>query len=409
MNNLIYSDSYITLPTLYKLNTNGKTMKWKIHIDLNKGETEIKKSYLKNKLDKNWFASIITEWGLNEKGSKIQRAIVDITEGKNIGKKNETNVLKQAISEMLSIWKGQQKKKDYVMELDKTNEKVVKPMLLHKYVDNIKKLDFDKDKIFIQPKLDGVRMMTMWNGNKLEFMSRSGELFYYLNHIRNPIENNSYMKKNKNIHLDGELYSTEVDFEKITGVCRKSKNLNKIQMDEQKYVKYYVYDLYDENSPNLSFIERYKLLKTIVNNINTKNIVLVPTYSVDSNETVMTYHKDFVNKKNEGSVIRTGSSVYKSGKRSYGALKLKDFESDEFEIVGFEDGKGKEKGLIKFILKTKGGKEFGARPKMDSDVRAEMFKKGKEYIGKMATVMFFGYTKNGIPRFPVFITFRDYE
>lgn len=399
---------YITLPTLYKLNTNCKVMRWKIHIDLNGGNTVIKKEYINKKLDPKWFASIVTEWGLNEKGSKIQKAIVDIKKGKNIGKKNETNVLEQALSEMLSIWKAQQEKKNYVQEIKETKTEVIKPMLLHKYADNIHKLDFEND-IYIQPKLDGVRMMTMWNGNKIEFTSRTGKLFYYLDHIRTPLENNNYLKKNKNIYLDGELFSRETDFEKIVSICKKSINLSKSQMDEQKLVKYYVYDLYNGNEPKMPFVERYKLLKTIVKNINSNNIVIVPTFKVDSNETVLSNHRDFVNNNYEGSVIRVGNSIYSVGKRSYGALKLKDFETDEFKITGFEDGKGKEKGLIKFILETKKGKTFNARPALDSDIRAKMFKEGKKYIGKMATIQFFGYTKYDVPRHPVFIAIRDYE
>ena len=58
---------------------------------------------------------------------------------------------------------------------------------------------------------------------------------------------------------------------------------------------------------------------------------------------------------------------------------------------------------------TKAGKEFSCRPRGTHESRAELFKHGKEYVGKMLTVRFQELTADGIPRFPVGIAIRDYE
>jgi hypothetical protein len=42
-------------------------------------------------------------------------------------------------------------------------------------------------------------------------------------------------------------------------------------------------------------------------------------------------------------------------------------------------------------------------------LKAELLENKKDYIGKMATVRYQNLTPDGIPRFPVMITVRDFE
>ena len=41
--------------------------------------------------------------------------------------------------------------------------------------------------------------------------------------------------------------------------------------------------------------------------------------------------------------------------------------------------------------------------------KKKLFQNAQDYIGEMLTVKFQDYTVAGIPRFPVGVTFRDYE
>ena len=86
---------------------------------------------------------------------------------------------------------------------------------------------------------------------------------------------------------------------------------------------------------------------------------------------------------------------------------IKDFKDEEFKIIGFTEGKGVEKGCIIWTCITKDGKEFSTRPKGTHKFRKELFKNGKEYIGKKLTVVFQEYSADGIPRFPVGKTIRN--
>ena len=70
-----------------------------------------------------------------------------------------------------------------------------------------------------------------------------------------------------------------------------------------------------------------------------------------------------------------------------------------------ESGKGKFENVPIFLLHCVGG-DFEAVPKGDQGLREEYLKNAESYIGSVATVRFFEYTADGIPRFPVLVAFR---
>ena len=74
-------------PTLYKRNSNGSTQQWTISVE---GST------------------IVKEYG--QVGGALQLATDLISEGKNIGRSNETTPEQQAQAEALSQWEIKQKK-----------------------------------------------------------------------------------------------------------------------------------------------------------------------------------------------------------------------------------------------------------------------------------------------------------
>jgi DNA ligase-1 len=111
----------------------------------------------------------------------------------------------------------------------------------------------------------------------------------------------------------------------------------------------------------------------------------------------------------EGTMIREASSVYEIGKRSNYLLKLKDFMTDEYKVIGMRECAGKDVGTPTWVCVTGNGQEFTVRPEGTQEKRREMFKNGHKYIGKMLTVKYQNLTELGVPRFPVGIAFRDYE
>ena len=412
---LKWEQKRVSLPRLFKQTKTGKTQVWDIYTELINNEgliVDIKKELLKNRLPVKWYSVVTVQFG--QKDGKIQNAPVEITEGKNIGRANETNILGQGLLEMISEWTKQQKRKGYHQTEAATTHIRAKPMLLDKYTEFKKYIDFSKD-VYVQEKLDGVRVMVHWDPQRQEWIitSREGNEYCYLNHIRKELDKLTFLKQHPNIYLDGELFSREVNFNKIISLCRKTKSITPKELEEQKYIKFYVFDMVDLDTLKLPFRNRIQFVNKILG-LSTKGththkyLVPVPTHPVKNDKEVQNFHKRFI-EYSEGTVIRQGDAPYLLGKRSKYALKLKDFQDAEFDIVGFTDGKGKEKGLIIFILKTPEGKQFTATPNMPQDERRKMFKHGKSFVGKKATVKFFEMTPDKVPRFGKVIAIRDYE
>ena len=107
-----------------------------------------------------------------------------------------------------------------------------------------------------------------------------------------------------------------------------------------------------------------------------------------------------MNESYEGLIVRDQEGPYEINKRSKYLQKYKNFNEDEFEIIGFhhEDLDGNK--LLIWDCKTKDGKEFAVVPNGTNEFSIELFKNAKKYIGKLLTVVFFGYTEKGSPRFP---------
>jgi DNA ligase-1 len=119
-----------------------------------------------------------------------------------------------------------------------------------------------------------------------------------------------------------------------------------------------------------------------------------------SKNDIKQFHDSYIKKGYEGLIIRNKKGAYQEKYRSKNLQKYKEFQDDEFEIIDYTEGTGKEKDLIIWVCQTKDGKTFQVRPKGTHEERKKLYKNGKKHIGKMLTVVFQELTNDGIPRFP---------
>ena len=91
---------------------------------------------------------------------------------------------------------------------------MIKPMLAYK-VDK-KPVDWS-EKVYIQPKLDGVRCVIYVNDKEeIVCFSRTGKEFHNLEHIKESLREFFFDNANVDIVLDGELYNHDLTFQEIT-------------------------------------------------------------------------------------------------------------------------------------------------------------------------------------------------
>ena len=358
-----------------------------------KGDIKVWRGSVKDVGDK----SIIEyEFGL-EKG-KHQIQTIEVTEGKSIGRSNETTPYEQAVKMVESKYK---KKRDKGYTEDKNNISTpILPMLA---------LSFEKRKhnikypCYVQPKIDGVRMTCRMVNGSIEMFTRRGKPFTLMTHIEDElikIFNN--LERGETFYLDGELYSDTLTFQELAGIVRRSSNDEEIL----KQIHYVVFDCFDLNKPNWDWLDRWE---SIYHSITENYVLRCPKFPAYDENQIYKWNSDFIEQGYEGTIIRNMEGKYKLNHRSPDLQKYKLFLDDEYEIIGFKEGTNTDEGCVIWECKTPNGLEFSVRPRGTKEQRTEWFDNGESYIGSLLTVRFQELTDDGIPRFPVGITVRDYE
>lgn len=365
------------LPILYKLNVNNKINTWKIIIEEN---------YY-------W-----TEFGMLD--GTIQKSDKVFCFGKNKGKKNETSDEQQAFLEAKSIWLRKIEKENFFTNIEDVHDITFNPPMLAK----VYKGEYEDDMKFIQPKLDGVRCNISLDKGEIISKSRKNKKFYSTAHIE--AELSEIFEKYPDLHLDGELYNHDLhdDFNKIVSLVKKQKITENDKRNIESTVHYYVYDAWFDNLPGATFDERFKMVREAL--LHLKNVVIVPTYKVGSGKDIDYYFNMFTSNGYEGAIIRLDKPY--EHKRSSNLLKYKKFQDDEFEII--EVNIGKTNTIAESLtIRLKNGNLCNATLAFPDDKCKEILENKDKYIGKMATVCYFGITNDGMLRFPVVKSFNREE
>ena len=289
-----------------------------------------------------------------------------------------------------------------------------KPMLAYPVSD--KPINYE-DKVYMQPKLDGVRCLIQANVkrhlltpdlNEIEVKaySRTGKEWKNIQHILDQLK--PFFQKYPNVILDGELYNHDLkdDFETIISLVRRQKPDDLDMLESADLVQFHCYDIIDEELP---FQQRIKFvteaLMLLGDSIYTVDTMLVPTESQ-----AQVNHARNLDSGYEGSILRTNDTY--QCKRSHSLRKFKDFSDAEATIVGYEIGKGKREGTIgKFLMQDNDGVQFGCPPGKGYNYKdlAVMLENIHEYMGQRATFTYFERTKAGSYRHPLFKCLRNYE
>ena len=382
------SNTYNT-PTLYGHSSKGDVKTWKGSVT-DEGDKSV----------------ITFEFGLEHGKKQIQ--IKDITEGKNIGKINETTPFEQAVKDVKS---KMNKKIDEGYGEDKFNiPRPILPMLAHR---------FDKRKhnikypCYIQPKIDGVRMTCRMIDGKIEMFTRKGKSFTVMNHLEKEILNFinqlDLVHSNPHFYLDGELYSDSLTFQELAGVIRNSESSE----EQLKEVNYVIFDCFLMTDLDIPFYIRFGGIKQsglpVLKENNNPTLTYIDTIKISDETEVYEWNNTFVQKGYEGVIIRNLDGGYVLKNRSPNLQKFKTFLDDEFKVIGFTEGTGTDKGCVIWECETNDGKVFSVRPQGTVLERQGYFQNGDNWIDSQLTVRYQELTDDGIPRFPVGITIRNYE
>jgi DNA ligase-1 len=369
-----------TLPTLYGKDIAGKTKQWSAVIYTNGS-----------------VARYTVEYG--QVDGKLQTTSRDFTEGKNIGKANETTPLQQCTNEIKKKWSDKKEKERYSEENDESDITQTKifPMLAHVY--DPKSKTKVKNPIvypcFVQPKLDGLRCLIYMANGTIITQSRTGGIFTTMNHIKAGLK--PFFDVWPMVVLDGELYTNRYPFEELVGLIKRK------QVDDPRivHVHFHIYDIVSLEG----YAERRQF---IVDNrrLFPATFEIVKTEEANSVDDFKTKFAEYVQEGYEGIMLRNKKGPYVSN-RSHDLQKYKEFEEDEFVIVGFKEAEGRDSGTVIWTCATKKGDEFDCRPVGSVEHRKTLFQNARKNIGKLLTIKYQELSEKGIPRFLSGKSIRD--
>ena len=269
-----------------------------------------------------------------------------------------------------------------------------------------KPVDWTK-KVYMQPKLDGVRCVIQLNDKgEVYAYSRTGKPWLNIEHILQNLK--PLFSENEDVILDGELYNHDLrdDFEKIISLVRKQKPTADDRAESKQLVQFHCYD-YANGSENYST----RMRNLVTSDMYSYCVKYVPTYLVNKHEEALDlHHNAFLPDGYEGSILRLDGPY--QCKRSYNLQKFKDFHDAEATIVGYEAGKGKREGTLgKFFMMDDEGVRFGCPPGKGFTYKdlADIQNNIHDYIGETATFTYFERTKAGSYRHPFYKCIRNYE
>ena len=263
----------------------------------------------------------------------------------------------------------------------------VKPMLARRFSGKL------PEQFFLQNKLDGVRAIATSDGLR----SRSGRRITSCPHIERELK--VLFDAHPHLVLDGELYHHELRndlFSIISAVNRRSA----YDGERGPPIEFHVFDIPSLTTP---FSHRAMILKHIsLPFIGPQSAIqLVETIPCSSQHELDRHLRTALSDGYEGVMIRSDTS-YVHG-RSDNLLKLKPFDDDDSDVLGFEEVRGTLSGFAqRAVLQLPDGRTFRAGLKCSRSVARALLK----ISCRSATVRHFGLTPNGIPRCPVAVAFH---
>lgn len=284
--------------------------------------------------------------------------------------------------------------------------------MLAKQADKVKQSTIDKVPFwYASRKIDGLRCSFYWDGKKIHSASRGGKDYdLALSHFLNNEKLIKYFESHPDIILDGELYKHGKSLQQISGAARLEKNAY-----DCDWLQYYVYDIM---IPKVPFRERLKMLIELAKELHIGfdpyhkfeegdlQFQIVPQVKVSGYDNIIKLHNKYVEEGWEGVVVRDPNADYKFGSRGNQMIKFKMYKDDCFVVTGIEPGLRGSEDMV-FILETKDGKQFKAKPLGDRLVKEEYWNNFEiKYKGLIGECKFFYYSDEGVPLQPAFKCFR---
>lgn len=379
---------------------NGKVREWSITISLfdeSHDLVAISADIESNPIEDGYYATYTTCSGYSGMKMTISaQTIVDV--GKNIGRKNETNVLSQAYKECQSKYASKMKAGYTEQGVVVEAPTVPFPMAVKSWKDHKAKLQYP---LYIQPKLDGIRMLAKYENGEVKLITRRLHDISGFDKIKQDLKDMFVSSGLSSFIIDGEVYSHGMNLQTISGIVRGVATEEAVK----ETLQYWVFDCFDVDQPLIGFKDRFDVLKRFVNSSMSDMITLNETTLVSSSTEADQYYGKVVSNGYEGVIYKSNDRPYEfdfnKEKRSSWYLKRKKQDDAEYPIVGYTQGKGKNLGCVVFELSVN-DTTFNCVPNGPYAYLKQLYDQAvasfdTTFKGKLAKVVFDDLSMDGVP------------
>jgi DNA ligase-1 len=290
-------------------------------------------------------------------------------------------------------------------------------MLAHDSANHEKKMQGKKQ---IEIKLDGVRVITIIRGEKVEMFSRNGKQFHNFGHIIQEIE--TVLKDNPvpyPLVLDGEVMSAS--FQDLMRQLQRKETVQNsdavLHLFDTVPLEDFLKGSWDKPQSFRSEITKHWVAQhsSVLQHVTALEWETVDLDTPEGEARFVALNKAAVDGGYEGVMIKSVDALYEC-KRSHSWLKAKPFIEVTLEVTGIEQGTGRNEGRLGALVCA--GQDDGKDIHVNvgggfsDDQRSQFWNARDAVVGNLVEVRADAVTQNQDGtyslRFPRFKTFRGF-
>jgi DNA ligase-1 len=280
----------------------------------------------------------------------------------------------------------------------------------------------------LEPKLDGVRVLMAvgfpdYGGIHVTCYSRNGKIFENFHHIEEQIENYAdHLRKAVGVKNGGFVLDGEVVGNSFQELMRQARRKEDVQNEDSVFHIFDVLPIEDflRGHWNAQLSKRLAILEKMQPTVDQMpNVELLPHIQVDldteeGEQALHKYAQDMVDAGYEGIMIKDLDAPYECA-RSKSWLKWKPTITVDLEVIGIEEGTGRNKGRLGALVCA--GNDHGkdivvnAGSGFSDKERKQLWEDRNVIFGRTVEIMADAITQNQDGtyslRFPRFVRFRD--
>ena len=257
-----------------------------------------------------------------------------------------------------------------------------------------------KEKVGVEPKLDGIRCFAIVKNGEALLYARSGKL----------ISNFNSTIGAELVKLGDGCYDGEIMGKDFIDLMRQAYRKDNVDVSDAYLALFDFLPLaeWETRESKMTTTERYLELSTRVGyNFPLRYLKKVNRSIVEAcYDKIKALHDEYVSQGYEGAMVKDLDAPYKFG-RGPEVMKLKAFHDVDLEIKGLIEGTGKHSGKLGSVIVNYYGVDVQVGSGLSDDLRDTIWSTPDKFVGRMIEVRYQEVTPDGSLRFPTFVCFRN--